>query len=49
MDPSKVDGPTRVLHDLAETRQVIVFTHDDRLLYALRRLGFPQRSHDRSR
>ncbi|WP_157754720.1 AAA family ATPase [Nigerium massiliense] len=38
MDPSKVDGLARVLHAAAETRQVIVFTHDDRLPEALRRL-----------
>ena len=31
MDPSKIDGFLEVLVDLAETRQVIVFTHDDRL------------------
>lgn len=41
MDPSKVDGLARVLHGLAEKRQVIVFTHDDRLPQALRRLGLP--------
>lgn len=41
MDPSKIDGLARVLHHLAETRQVIVFTHDDRLIQALRRLALP--------
>ena len=39
MDPSKVDGLARVLSDVAEERQVIVFTHDDRLPEAVRRLG----------
>jgi DNA repair exonuclease SbcCD ATPase subunit len=38
MDPSKVDGLAQVLADLARTRQVIVFTHDDRLPEAIRRL-----------
>ena len=38
MDPSKVDGLARVLHRVATTRQVIVFTHDDRLPQALNRL-----------
>jgi recombinational DNA repair ATPase RecF len=41
MDPSKIDGLARVLHRLAETRQVVVFTHDDRLLQALQRLALP--------
>lgn len=39
MDPAKVDGLARVLSDLAATRQVIVFTHDDRLPETARRLG----------
>ncbi len=38
MDPSKVDGLARVLHQAADTRQVVVFTHDDRLPQSLRRL-----------
>ncbi|WP_158610018.1 AAA family ATPase [Micromonospora musae] len=38
MDPSKVDGLAQVLAGLAETRQVIVFTHDNRLPEAVRRL-----------
>jgi hypothetical protein len=38
MDPSKVDGLARVLERAAKTRQVIVFTHDDRLPEAVRRL-----------
>jgi recombinational DNA repair ATPase RecF len=41
MDPSKVDGLARVLSVVAETRQVIVFTHDDRLPAALRQLQLP--------
>ncbi len=39
MDPSRVDGLARVLGGAAKTRQVIVFTHDDRLPEAVRRLG----------
>ncbi|GGN96502.1 hypothetical protein GCM10010112_87800 [Actinoplanes lobatus] len=38
MDPAKVDGLARVLADLAATRQIVVFTHDDRLPEAVRRL-----------
>jgi DNA repair exonuclease SbcCD ATPase subunit len=38
MDPSKVDGLAQVLEDLAKQRQVIVFTHDNRLPEAVRRL-----------
>nr|BFE63973.1 ATP-binding protein [Dactylosporangium thailandense] len=38
MDPSKVDGLARVLASLSQTRQVIVFTHDNRLPEAVRRL-----------
>ena len=38
MDPSKVDGLARVLADAASERQVVVFTHDDRLPEAVRRL-----------
>lgn len=38
MDPAKVDGLARVLDLAAKTRQVIVFTHDDRLPEAIRRL-----------
>lgn len=41
MDPAKVDGLARVLHQVAQTRQVVVFTHDDRLAEALRRLQLP--------
>jgi hypothetical protein len=39
MDPAKVEGLARVLSDTARERQVIVFTHDDRLPEAVRRLG----------
>ncbi|SCE99413.1 AAA family ATPase [Micromonospora mirobrigensis] len=38
MDPSKVDGLAQVLAELAEERQVLVFTHDSRLPDAVRRL-----------
>ncbi|MBM2621051.1 AAA family ATPase [Actinoplanes sp. LDG1-06] len=38
MDPAKVDGLARVLASLSGTRQVVVFTHDDRLAEAVRRL-----------
>jgi hypothetical protein len=37
MDPSKVDGLAQVLAGVAAERQVIVFTHDDRLPDAVRR------------
>ena len=37
MDPAKVDGLVDLLGELAKTRQVIVFSHDDRLPAALRR------------
>ena len=39
MDPAKVDGFLSVLQELAKTRQVIVFSHDDRLPSAIRRLA----------
>jgi predicted ATPase len=39
MDPAKVDGLARVLERAAKARQVVVFTHDDRLAEAVRRLG----------
>ncbi|HET6551564.1 MAG TPA: hypothetical protein VFG79_24060, partial [Solirubrobacter sp.] len=38
MDPAKVDGLARVLDRAARTRQIVVFTHDDRLPEAIRRL-----------
>ena len=43
MDPAKVDGLARVLGNAAAARQVIVFTHDDRLPEAVRRLEIPAR------
>lgn len=41
MDPNRVDGLARALEQVAKTRQVIVFTHDERLPAAARRLGVP--------
>lgn len=41
MDPAKVDGLARVLAATARHRQVVVFTHDDRLPEAVRRLQLP--------
>lgn len=38
MDPAKVDGFVRVLAKLAENRQVVVFSHDDRLPQAVRQM-----------
>jgi hypothetical protein len=38
MDPAKVDGLAQVLAELADERQIIVFTHDGRLPDAIRRL-----------
>jgi recombinational DNA repair ATPase RecF len=38
MDPAKVDGLARVLEEVSRTRQVLVFTHDDRLSDAIRRM-----------
>ena len=43
MDSAKVDGLAQVLRDYARSHQVIVFTHDDRLSDALRRLGIRAR------
>lgn len=43
MDPARVDGLARVLETAAEERQVVVFTHDDRLPEAVRRLGITAR------
>ena len=37
MDPAKVDGLVKVLLNIAKTRQVIVFSHDDRFASAVRR------------
>jgi hypothetical protein len=41
MDPAKVDGLARVLETTAADRQVIVFTHDNRLAQAVRQLSIP--------
>jgi ABC-type Mn2+/Zn2+ transport system ATPase subunit len=41
MDPARVDGLARVLQKAAATRQVVVFTHDDRLAETVRRQGIP--------
>ena len=38
MDPARVDGLARVFAEIAADRQLIVFTHDDRLPESLRRL-----------
>ncbi len=38
MDPAKVEGLARVLDRVAASRQVVVFTHDDRLPEMARRL-----------
>jgi recombinational DNA repair ATPase RecF len=43
MDPAKVDGLARVLHEAARDRQVLVFTHDERLPEAVRRLNLSAR------
>jgi ABC-type lipoprotein export system ATPase subunit len=39
MDPARVDGLARVLQNAARSRQVVVFTHDDRLARSCRLLG----------
>jgi len=41
MDPARVDGLARVLDQSARDRQIVVFTHDDRLPDAVRRLNVP--------
>jgi recombinational DNA repair ATPase RecF len=43
MDPAKVAGLARVLAEAGRTRQVVVFTHDDRLPAAVRDLELPAR------
>jgi len=43
MDPAKVDGLAHVLEDVSRSHQVLVFTHDDRLPEAVRRLGITAR------
>jgi hypothetical protein len=39
----KVEGLAQVLQDVSRSRQVLVFTHDDRLADAVRRLGINAR------
>ena len=41
MDPGKVDGLARVLSMVSQERQVVVFTHDERLPESVRRLQIP--------
>lgn len=41
MDPAKVDGLAHILSETAKSRQVLVFTHDDRLSESIRRLELP--------
>jgi energy-coupling factor transporter ATP-binding protein EcfA2 len=41
MDPAKIDGLARCLEASAGRRQVVVFTHDERLPEAIRSLGIP--------
>lgn len=43
MDGSRVDGLARVLASVGEDRQVVVFTHDERLPDAFRSLGLEAR------
>jgi hypothetical protein len=43
MDPARVDGLARAFEETAKSRQVIVFTHDERLPEAVRRLGVESR------
>jgi len=42
MDPAKVDGLAQVLLEKARQRQIVVFTHDDRLADAVRRFSRPE-------
>ncbi|MGB3356828.1 MAG: ATP-binding protein [Mycobacterium sp.] len=39
MDPAKIDGFVQVLSEIAQTHQVIVFSHDDRLASTIRETG----------
>jgi hypothetical protein len=43
MDPIRVDGLAKILGDAAQTRQVIVLSHDERLPEAVRRMQIPAR------
>lgn len=49
MDPAKVEGLARIFAQAAVAHQVIVFTHDDRLPEAARRLNLQARFLDVSR
>lgn len=46
MDPAKVDGLVALLTEIAKTRQVVVFSHDDRLPAALRRVNTSARIYE---
>jgi ABC-type Mn2+/Zn2+ transport system ATPase subunit len=41
MDPARIDGLAHVLEMVSKKRQVVIFTHDDRLPEAIRRLQIP--------
>ena len=43
MDPAKIDGFVQVLAEIAQTHQVIVFSHDDRLASVIRETGVDAR------
>ncbi|BDB41920.1 MULTISPECIES: ATP-binding protein [Mycobacterium] len=43
MDPAKIDGFVQVLGEIAQTHQVIVFSHDDRLASVIRETGVDAR------
>jgi len=43
MDPAKIDGFVQLLSAIAKTRQVIVFSHDDRLASVIRETGVDAR------
>ena len=49
MDPAKIGGFLDVLVELAKTRQVIVFSHDDRLPAAIRARSIPAQLFDVTR
>ncbi len=49
MDPAKVEGLAKVMEEVSRSRQVLVFTHDDPLPEAVRRLGIPARIHEVAR
>ena len=46
MDPAKIDGFVQVLSAIAQTHQVIVFSHDDRLASVVRETGVDARMVD---